>query len=40
MFQMAQAGFYHCPTDNEPDVAICFVCQKELDGWEPEDDPW
>ena len=36
---MAAAGFYHCPTDTEPDLVKCFVCQKELDGWEPDDDP-
>lgn len=38
--KMAEAGFYHCPTENEPDLARCFVCFKELDGWEPDDDPF
>ncbi|XP_037562621.1 baculoviral IAP repeat-containing protein 5 [Dermacentor silvarum] len=38
--RMAAAGFYHCPTDNEPDLARCYVCLKELDGWEPNDDPF
>ncbi|KXJ23670.1 baculoviral IAP repeat-containing protein 5 [Exaiptasia diaphana] len=38
--KMAEAGFYHSPTDRDPDVARCFVCFKELEGWEPEDDPW
>ncbi|XP_053309187.1 baculoviral IAP repeat-containing protein 5 [Spea bombifrons] len=37
--QMAEAGFIHCPTGNSPDVAQCFFCLKELEGWEPEDDP-
>nr|XP_056718253.1 baculoviral IAP repeat-containing protein 5 [Euleptes europaea] len=37
--QMAQAGFIHCPGDNAPDVALCFFCFKELEGWEPDDDP-
>ncbi|KAM9319908.1 baculoviral IAP repeat-containing protein 5.1-like [Gastrophryne carolinensis] len=37
---MAKAGFVHCPTENEPDVACCFFCLKELEGWEPDDDPW
>ncbi|XP_033120397.1 baculoviral IAP repeat-containing protein 5-like [Anneissia japonica] len=37
--KMAAAGFYHCPTDQEPDAVKCFMCQKELDGWEPNDDP-
>ncbi|KAJ8037268.1 Baculoviral IAP repeat-containing protein 5 [Holothuria leucospilota] len=38
--KMAAAGFYHCPTDRESDVVRCFMCGKELDGWEPSDDPW
>lgn len=37
--QMAAAGFIHCPTENEPDLAQCFFCFKELEGWEPDDDP-
>ncbi|KAM9674465.1 baculoviral IAP repeat-containing protein 5-like [Dama dama] len=37
--QMAVAGFIHCPTENEPDLAQCFFCFKELEGWEPDDDP-
>ncbi|KAI5612178.1 baculoviral IAP repeat containing 5b [Silurus asotus] len=37
---MARAGFVHCPSENEPDVACCFYCLKELEGWEPEDIPW
>ncbi|XP_075706236.1 baculoviral IAP repeat-containing protein 5.1-like [Rhinoderma darwinii] len=36
---MAKAGFVHCPTENEPDVACCFFCLKELEGWEPDDEP-
>ena len=40
LFQLAAAGFYHIPTNNEPDAVRCFCCYKELDGWEPEDDPW
>ncbi|NWH75017.1 BI51B protein, partial [Piaya cayana] len=35
---MAKAGFVYCP--NEPDVAKCFFCLIELEGWEPNDDPW
>lgn len=38
--QMAKAGFVHCPSENEPDVACCFYCLRELEGWEPEDNPW
>lgn len=37
---MAEAGFYHTPSNNEPDLVTCCVCYKELDGWEPTDDPW
>lgn len=37
---MAKAGFFHTPTDKEPDLVKCFCCLKELDGWDPEDDPW
>jgi len=37
--QLAAAGFFHCPTDQEPDATRCFVCHKELDGWEPTDIP-
>ena len=37
---MAAAGFYHTPTENEPDLVKCAICAKELDGWEPTDDPW
>ncbi|XP_036379955.1 baculoviral IAP repeat-containing protein 5.2-like [Megalops cyprinoides] len=36
---MAKAGFIHTPSENSPDVAQCFFCYKELEGWEPEDDP-
>ncbi|XP_036283302.1 baculoviral IAP repeat-containing protein 5-like [Pipistrellus kuhlii] len=37
--RMAAAGFIHCPTENEPNLIECFFCFKELEGWEPEDDP-
>ncbi|XP_069706483.1 baculoviral IAP repeat-containing protein 5-like [Phaenicophaeus curvirostris] len=37
--RMAAAGFVHCPSENGPDVAQCFFCFKELEGWEPDDDP-
>ncbi|XP_061080958.1 baculoviral IAP repeat-containing protein 5-like [Conger conger] len=36
---MAKAGFIHTPSENSPDVAMCFCCYKELEGWEPDDDP-
>ncbi|XP_036801750.1 baculoviral IAP repeat-containing protein 5.1-A-like [Oncorhynchus mykiss] len=34
------AGFGHGPSENEPDVACCFFCLRELECWEPEDNPW
>jgi baculoviral IAP repeat-containing protein 5 len=37
---MAQAGWYSCGGTAEPDLAQCFVCGKQLDGWEGDDDPW
>lgn len=33
---MAEAGFYCIGCDS----AACFMCGKELDGWEEQDDPW
>lgn len=38
--KMAAAGFYHCPTPDGPDACKCFICFKELEGWEKNDDPW
>ncbi|XP_012543660.1 baculoviral IAP repeat-containing protein 5 [Monomorium pharaonis] len=37
---MAAAGFYVVGDSNEPDLVECFICGKQLDGWEPNDDPW
>ena len=28
--KMAEAGFYSCGGDNEPDLARCYFCRKEL----------
>jgi len=36
---MAEAGFYHVGTEKEPDLVRCYWCRRELDGWEPTDDP-
>ncbi|KAH6931849.1 hypothetical protein HPB50_000922 [Hyalomma asiaticum] len=38
--RMAEAGFYHCPTETDPDLARCYVCYEELGDWEPGDDPF
>ncbi|KAI9823979.1 MAG: hypothetical protein M1826_007573 [Phylliscum demangeonii] len=37
--QLAEAGFYYTPTASSLDNVTCFMCQKNLDGWEEEDDP-
>ncbi|KAH0952163.1 hypothetical protein HN011_012083 [Eciton burchellii] len=36
---MAAAGFY-VVGDDEPDLVECFICGKQLNGWESHDDPW
>lgn len=36
---MAEAGFFRSSTDRDADITRCFVCFKELEGWEPEDSP-
>lgn len=40
--KMAEAGFYWTGNVNkeEDDAATCFVCSKQLHGWDPTDDPW
>lgn len=41
VLNMAEAGFYSVATGTEDaDAAKCFLCGKELDGWEASDDPW
>lgn len=37
---MAAAGFFSVGGKEELDLAECFICNKQLDGWESEDDPW
>ncbi|XP_029659725.1 baculoviral IAP repeat-containing protein 5-like [Formica exsecta] len=37
---MVTAGFYVIGDINEPDLVECFICGKQLDGWEAHDDPW
>ncbi|KAF5019646.1 hypothetical protein F66182_8350 [Fusarium sp. NRRL 66182] len=36
---LARAGLFFSPAPQNPDNAICFLCQKGLDGWEENDDP-
>ena len=37
---LAEAGFYHDPSEDDPDNVICFMCSKELGGWDSDDDPY
>ncbi|KOB69310.1 Apoptosis inhibitor survivin [Operophtera brumata] len=40
-WNMAEAGFYSMATgSDDADAAKCFLCGKEMDGWEASDDPW
>ncbi|KAK4874467.1 hypothetical protein RN001_013827 [Aquatica leii] len=38
--KLAEAGFYFIGTQEEPDAVQCFFCDKALDGWDEDDDPW
>ncbi|XP_076680390.1 baculoviral IAP repeat containing deterin isoform X1 [Andrena cerasifolii] len=38
--RMAAAGFLAIGGKEEPDLVECFICSKQLDGWDPDDDPW
>ncbi|PUU83758.1 hypothetical protein B9Z19DRAFT_1071591 [Tuber borchii] len=37
--KLADAGFYFNPSDAHLDNVTCYLCDKDLDGWEPDDDP-
>ena len=37
---MCDAGFYMVESEESEDLARCYYCRRELDGWEEEDDPW
>jgi len=37
---MSAAGFFCVGGEDEPDLVECFMCCKQLDGWESNDDPW
>lgn len=37
---LAEAGFFYDPSYDDPDNVTCYVCGKELSGWETEDDPF
>ncbi|EXJ82802.1 hypothetical protein A1O3_06617 [Capronia epimyces CBS 606.96] len=37
--ELARAGFYFKPSSSSNDNTICFLCERALGGWEPDDDP-
>ena len=37
---LAEAGFYFAADKDSPDNVRCFMCDKELDGWDSEDNPF
>ncbi|OCL05283.1 hypothetical protein AOQ84DRAFT_356028 [Glonium stellatum] len=37
--ELALAGFYYKPSAANTDNVQCFICQSQLDGWEPGDNP-
>ena len=36
---LALAGFYYKPSIEAPDNTVCYMCERQLDGWEEDDDP-
>ncbi|KAI0432800.1 hypothetical protein F5Y09DRAFT_300933 [Xylaria sp. FL1042] len=36
----ARAGFYFAPSPHFPDNTVCFLCCKNVDGWEEDDNPF
>jgi hypothetical protein len=39
IIQLAAAGFHYIGSEESPDCTSCFMCNKQLDGWDPSDDP-
>ncbi|CAG8974489.1 hypothetical protein HYALB_00011639 [Hymenoscyphus albidus] len=37
--QLAKAGFFYHPLPESPDNTACFLCHRQIDGWEEDDDP-
>ncbi|KAI0011326.1 hypothetical protein F4779DRAFT_574375 [Xylariaceae sp. FL0662B] len=38
--QFARAGFYFDPSPERPDNTVCFLCLKQVGGWEADDNPF
>ena len=37
--ELAVAGFYYKPSAEAPDNTVCYMCERQLDGWEEDDEP-
>ena len=37
---LAHAGFYYKPSKSSNDNTICYLCERQLGGWEADDDPF
>ncbi|KAH8659180.1 hypothetical protein BGZ60DRAFT_517799 [Tricladium varicosporioides] len=37
--EFAKAGFFYHPLPGNPDNVACFLCHKNIDGWQEGDDP-
>lgn len=37
---LAAAGWFFTPSKDNPDLVTCFLCKKELGGWDEGDDPF
>lgn len=37
---LAEAGFYFKPSKTDTDNVACFMCKKELGGWDEDDNPF
>ena len=37
---LAEAGFFFTPGFIDRDTVTCYMCEKQLGGWEAEDDPF
>ncbi|KAF0561132.1 inhibitor of apoptosis repeat-containing protein [Gigaspora margarita] len=37
---LAKAGFYFNPIPNSKDNVVCFLCNKSMEGWDSQDDPF
>jgi hypothetical protein len=38
--QLAEAGFFFYPSQQDPDNVTCFLCSASMCGWEKGDDPF